>query len=71
MKNIMDYIPLTKKTLDETNNDTIECSFKGTDKCQIHSEQGCTNCPVFKAILAHLNAFETIYLEKEDEEMTK
>lgn len=70
MRNNTDYIyvPITKKVIDEKNNEHVKCAFEGTSKCQIHNESGCTNCPVFKAILTHLNAFENIYLSDDDEE---
>lgn len=70
MRNSTDYIyvPITKKVIDENNNEHIKCAFEGTSKCQIHSESGCTNCPAFKAILAHLNTFENIYLADDEEE---
>lgn len=56
-----EYQPLTKVSDDGR----IECFLTGTEKCQIHNG-GCANCPVLNAILTQLNAFEEVYLSKED-----
>lgn len=59
------YVPLTQKINTKEGADVITCSFYGTVNCRaIHSVSECNGeCPVFKAILAQLNVFETIYLE--------
>lgn len=57
------YTQLTKKLTDENNNQMVVCSQHGTEKCHIHTPSGCTNCPVFQAILRQLNAFEEVYME--------
>ncbi len=60
-----DYEPLTKTVRNQNGDEDVVCRFAGTNKCQlIHTPSGCTDCPVFKAILRMLNEFETIYIEE-------
>ncbi len=62
------YQPLTTTKQNADGSQEAVCRFHGTEQCRaIHTPLGCTTCPVFKAILAQLNAFEQIYLEAEDE----
>lgn len=61
------YVPLTQKINTKEGADVITCSFYGTVKCRaIHNVSECNGeCPVFKAIMTQLHAFEAIYLEEE------
>lgn len=58
-----EYQPLTKQIVDNGRLKTV-CSFKGTEKCQIHNGGSCQNCPIFEALLEQLNTFERVYLDK-------
>lgn len=57
------YEPLTKLQTDDNGNQMVVCRWQGTEQCQIHKPGGCSNCPIFKAILKTLNAFEDVYKE--------
>ena len=61
------YIPLTKIITDENGNQSVACSFVGTEMCRELHNAGCMKCPVFAAILKQLNTFESVYLEEEQE----
>lgn len=65
------YEPLTKETVDSNGNKQINCILHGTEECRgIHKTKGCTNCPVFSAILTQLRIFEQVYIEGEEDEET-
>ena len=59
----MRYEPLTKKITDGDGNQMVVCRLHCTDECHIHKPNGCSNCPMFQAILTQLNTFEEIYME--------
>ncbi len=63
----MSYEPLTKKITDDKGNQMVVCRLNGTNKCLIHKPNGCSNCPIFQAILTQLNIFEEIYLESDND----
>lgn len=58
---------LTKKLTDENGDQIGACSQQGTDKCQIHTPKGCTNCPILRTILTQLNAYEELFEEVIDD----
>lgn len=63
----MSYEPLTKIIADDKGNQIVACRLDGTNECLIHKPNGCTNCPMFKAILTQLNTFEGIYMESDED----
>ena len=63
----MSYEPLTKIVIDDNGNQMAACRLYGTNECLIHKPNGCTNCPMLKAIFTQLNTFEKIYMEGEDD----
>ena len=64
---IEDYKMLTKTTTDNAGQSEVQCAYKKSETCLIHKNR-CNQCPVFKAILMQLNAFETVYMEAEHAE---
>ena len=56
----MSYEPLTKKITDDKGNQVVVCRLHGTNECLIHKPNGCSNCPIFQAMLTQLNTFEEI-----------
>lgn len=58
------YEPLTKVETNSNGKGKVVCRFSDTDACRlIHKPNGCSNCPIFAAILQQLNVFEKIYME--------
>lgn len=63
------YKPLTKIIIDADGKRKPVCVHYGTETCRtIHSVDSCYGCPMLPAILAQLNAFETVYMLPDVEE---